>query len=179
VAPRAGDRDGKMANPRRRSRNHDRGEIETGGPDDRQAGRRIPAGELGIERSAVARPYTKPILTPKGSRGGEYHVRRIDDSAGGSSAPLDLHDRWRDGRDGIGKLVRNVSQLHICTQVTSSCILMKHPLCLHDAASGEAIASPKRAANLRSAGLMSDFPPLPRLRWIRHSFSGTVGTSAR
>src|SRR5262249_13113208 len=125
------------------------------------------------------RPYTKPILTPKGSRGGEYHVRRIDDSAGGSSATLDLHDRWRDGRDGIGKLVRNVSQLHICTQVTSSCTLMKHPLCLHDAASGEAIASPKRAANLRSAGLMSDFPPLPRLRWIRHSFSGTVGTSAR
>jgi len=59
----------------------------------REARRRIPAGELGIERLAVVTPHVQAVLAPERADGRQDHVVRIHEPARRPAASLHLDDR--------------------------------------------------------------------------------------
>jgi len=81
-----------MADAWRRRRGRQRRRLQTGDPQDRQAGRRIPSGELRVERPSVVAPDVEAILAPERADGRQHHVVGVDEAARGAAAPLDLND---------------------------------------------------------------------------------------
>ena len=95
--------------------------TEAGDAQDREARRRIPAGELRVERlDRRARRTCSPSSRPSARAVVSDDVVGVDQAAGRTPAALHLHDRWRGGGHGIGELIRNISEkvvrhvLHRC-----------------------------------------------------------------
>ena len=60
-----------------------------------EARRRIPAGELGIERSAVVAADVEPVFAAQRAHGRQHHIVSVHESARRPSPALHLDDRRR------------------------------------------------------------------------------------
>ena len=105
VAPGAGDREREVADARRRVGRRDRRRVEAGDAQHGEARRRIPSGELGVERHAVVAAHVQTVFTAERAHRRQDDVVAVHEAAGRPPPALHLHDGWSRRRDRVGELV--------------------------------------------------------------------------
>ena len=95
-----------MSDARGRRRRDDRVGVEARDAQHGEARRRIPAGELGVQRRAVGAADVQAVAASERAHGREHHVVRVHESAGGPAAALHLDDRRRGGIHRVRELIR-------------------------------------------------------------------------
>jgi len=105
VAPRSCNRERNVSDASVAGRNFDRWGGETGHAKHRQVGRRIPTGELGVQRCPVVSPYLNAFLAANGADGRDDNVVAVYEPAGRPPASLHLNDGGSRRSDGIGQLI--------------------------------------------------------------------------
>ena len=105
VAPRARDRDREMTNAGGRLRFDDRRRVQAISAQDGQSRRGIPSGQLRVQRLAVGGADLQSVLASKRAHCRQHNMIRVDDAARRTPASVDLNDRGRNRRNGVGELI--------------------------------------------------------------------------
>ena len=81
-----------MADARRRGGRRERRRVQSGDAQHGEAGRRIPAGELRVERAAVVAAHVQAVFAAERAHGRQHDVVSVDEPAGRPPAALHLDD---------------------------------------------------------------------------------------
>ena len=80
--------------------------VEPGHAQHGEAGRRIPAGELRVERAPVVAAHVQAVFAAERAHGGQHDVVSVDEPARRAAAALHLDDGWGRRAHGVGELIR-------------------------------------------------------------------------
>jgi hypothetical protein len=105
VAPRAADGQREVTDARDRGRRRNWRPGSAFHAQHREARRRIPAGELGVERGPVAGANVEAVFSVQRPHHRDDGVFGVDDAAGGTASALYLDNRGRGGRHGVRERV--------------------------------------------------------------------------